>query len=248
MIRVILVGACGTMGRVIAGHSYHSGFEIVAGIDNNENSGLSFPVYNSFQKCYHKADVIIDFSHPALLGDLLTYATANKVPAVIATTGMNDENIASIKSAAREVPIFFSFNMSLGVSLIAKLAKLAAEVLGENFDVEIIEKHHNQKIDSPSGTAVILADAVSESLPYESQRVYERQSVRRKRRREEIGIHSIRGGNLVGEHEVIFAGTDEVITISHSARSKAIFATGAFKAARFIIDKDAGLYGMDNLI
>ena len=248
MLKMILVGACGTMGHVVAGQSYHNGFEIVAGIDRCEDSDLPFPVYDSFDKCAHTADVVIDFSHPAILSDLLAFSLKNRLPVVVATTGMNEEHIESIQRASEQIPVFFTFNMSLGVSLLTKLAQQAAALLGGSFDVEIIEKHHNQKIDAPSGTAIMLANAVKESLPFEADYIYERQSKRQKRRPDEIGIHSIRGGNIVGEHEIVFAGPDEIITLSHSARSKVIFATGAYKAARFIIDKKPGLYNMDDLL
>lgn len=248
MRKMILVGACGRMGRVVAGQSYQNGFEVVAGIGHCGEEGLPFPVYEGFDKCRQEADVIVDFSHPAVLNDLLSFATERRLPLIIATTGMTGEQIEDIKKATLEIPIFFSFNMSLGVSLLVKLVRQAAAALGEGFDVEIVERHHNQKVDAPSGTALMLADAAKEGLPYTPGLVYERESRRQKRGAHEIGIHSVRGGNIVGEHDVLFAGTDELFTISHSARSRTVFATGAYKAAHFIIGKAPGLYTMEDLV
>ena len=169
------------------------------------------------------------------------------MPCIICTTGYSDEQRAKIFKAAKEIPVFYSGNMSLGINLIIELAKKAASVFGDDFDVEIVEQHHNQKLDAPSGTALMIADAVS-SVRKDSEYVYDRHAYRKKREKREIGIHSVRGGNIVGEHEVIFAGTDEVLTISHSARSKAVFAVGALNAAVFIKGKLAGLYNMSDLL
>lgn len=248
MIKAILCGASGKMGGFVAAAAEADGeIQVVAGVDKI-NNGEKFPIFSSFSDINVKADVIIDFSNPALLDDLLDYAVKNNIPAVIATTGYSDSQIEKIRSAAEKTPIFFSFNMSLGVNLIASLAKKAAQILGDSFDIEIIEKHHNQKLDAPSGTAIMLANAVNsvfgDTLNYE----YDRHSVRRKRPKSEIGIHSVRGGTIVGEHDVIFAGHDEVITISHQAQSKEVFAVGAVRAAKFLYGKGAGLYDMSSMM
>lgn len=248
MIKAILCGASGKMGGFVAAAAQADGeMQIVAGVDKI-NNGEKFPIFSRFSDINVKADVIIDFSNPALLDGLLDYAVENSIPAVIATTGYSDAQIEKIKAAADKVPIFFSFNMSLGVNLIASLAKKAAQILGGGFDIEIIEKHHNQKLDAPSGTAIMLANAVNsvfgDTLNYE----YDRHSVRRKRPKNEIGIHSVRGGTIVGEHDVIFAGHDEVITISHQAQSKEVFAVGAVRAAKFLYGKKAGLYDMNSMM
>ena len=167
---------------------------------------------------------------------------------MIASTGYSDEQIQQIKNAANQIPVFFTFNMSVGINLLVNLAKKAAEVLGDRFDIEIVEKHHNQKIDAPSGTAIMLANAINETLDNSKHYVYDRHSRRQKREKSEIGMHAIRGGTIVGEHDVIFAGNDEVITLSHSAASKTVFAEGSVKAALFLKDKPAGLYDMQMLI
>jgi 4-hydroxy-tetrahydrodipicolinate reductase len=235
------------MGHVLAKNASEQGFVVVAGVDRVSSNDAPFVVYDRFESC-PQADVIIDFSHPSTLPVLLNYAIKNKIPVVIATTGMSEDDIKKIHLAAQEIPVFFTFNMSLGVNLLAALTTQAAKVLGSNFDIEIVEKHHNKKIDAPSGTAVMLADAVADGLSYTPKYVYERHSVRRRRAPDEIGMHSIRGGTIVGEHSVIFAGEDEVITLSHSAFSKSVFAVGALGAAKFISSRSAGLYSMKELL
>lgn len=249
MTRFIVCGCNGKMGRAIAACvKERCDCEIVAGFDRNTDSSAGFPVYANPANCNVEADVVIDFSHPSALAGVLQYATEHHIPAVIATTGLSDEELLSLRDAAKHVPVFSSANMSLGVSLLAELAKKAAAVLGDSFDVEIIEKHHNQKIDAPSGTALMLADAVAEGLPYTPKRVYDRHSVREKRDRHEIGFSSVRGGTIVGEHEILFAGHDESISLSHTALSKEIFAAGAVSAAQFLVGKPAGLYTMKDLM
>ncbi len=248
MIKAILVGACGKMGNNITACANTSDeIKIVAGVDKF-NSGMNYPVFPAFDEVNVDADVIIDFSNVALLDDLLSFATSKKLPVVVATTGYSESQIEKIKSAAKVIPVFFTFNMSLGVNLLCSLAKKAANILGNDFDVEIIEKHHNQKLDAPSGTAIMLANAVNsvfnDKLAYE----YDRHSKRAKRPKNEIGIHSVRGGTIVGEHDVIFAGRDEVITLSHAAHSKQVFAVGALRAAKFIADKPHGLYDMNDIL
>ena len=252
MINILLSGCNGRMGRVIINTVKNSSqYRIIAGIDINQIDGQ---VYDNFPLLYKLSDydgecnVIIDFSNHTAIDAVLKYALEKKIPVIIATTGHTDTEKESIKRAAQTIPIFFSGNMSLGINLISALAKKAAAVLGVNFDVEIIEKHHNQKLDAPSGTALMLAGAVSEALPYDPKYKYERRSERKTRDTDEIGIHSIRGGTIVGEHEVLFAGTDEVVTLSHSAASRDVFAHGALRAAEFIIDKPAGMYNMNDIV
>lgn len=248
MTRILLVGACGKMGAAVAESvKLNEDLEIVAGVDFAEKL-CEFPVFHDFSSVNVKADVIIDFSNVSVLDSLLDYALKNKIPAVIATTGYTDEQIKKIHEASIQIPIFFTFNMSLGVNLLCSLAKKAAAVLSDNFDIEIIEKHHNQKLDAPSGTAIMLANAVNEVYDDRLYYEYDRHSKRQKRTKNEIGIHSIRGGNIVGEHDVIFAGQNEVITLSHSATSKGVFASGAVKAARFIATKAPGLYEMKDIV
>ena len=248
MIKVILCGASGKMGSFITTSANNDNdMEIVAGVDKI-NIGQSYPIFDSFEKINVNADVIIDFSNPILLDDMLEFAVEKKIPVVIATTGYDDSQIAKIKETAKLIPIFFTFNMSIGVNLICSLAKKAASILGDDFDIEIIEKHHNQKIDAPSGTAIMLANAVNSVFGDNKVYEYDRHSKRQKRSKNEIGIHSIRGGTIVGEHDVVFAGHDEIITVSHSALSKEVFAVGAIKAAKFLYNKDAGLYDMNSIM
>lgn len=248
MLKIILVGCGGKMGNAVTERiKITEGAEIIAGVDKFNKAGRDYPVFDSINEINLKADVIIDFSHPDAVLEVVEYAIANNTPLVECTTGLNEEQTELIKNASDKVAIFSSFNMSLGVNLITELAKKAATIL-DGFDIEIIEQHHNQKIDAPSGTAYMLANAINETLDNKMQFNYDRHSVRAKRSPKEIGIHSIRGGNIVGEHEVIFAGTDEVITISHSARSKEVFATGAVNAAKFLYGKTKGLYDMQDII
>ena len=247
MINVILCGASGKMGQNIAKCCADNGnFTIVAGVDN-VNLGQPFPIYKKISDVTQKADVVIDFSNPVLLDDLLGFATSKNIPLVIATTGYTDKQIEKIKNASKQIPLFFTFNMSIGVNLITMLAKKAASVLGNDFDIEIVEKHHNQKIDAPSGTAIMLANAINSEFDDKMNYEYDRHSKRQKRTKNEIGIHSVRGGTIVGEHDVIFAGRDEIITISHTALSKEVFASGAIRAAEFILHKPAGLYDMNSI-
>ena len=250
MINLLLCGCLGTMGKVIASTVKQiSDMQIVAGIDNRTPDESDFPVYTSFDDIKENIDVVIDFSNPKLLPQLLAFISKTKTPSVIATTGFSEEQKAQILAASEIVPIFFSANMSLGVNLLRELAVIAAKVLGNSFDVEIIEKHHNKKVDAPSGTALMLADALASALPYDARYVYDRHSVTQKREKEEIGIHSIRGGTIVGEHEIIYAGEDEIVSIKHIAHSKAIFAKGAVSAARFIsAQKSPAIYDMASLV
>ncbi len=248
MLKILLSGCCGKMGKVVADMIKNSNdSEIVAGIDVVK-CDFEFPIYNSINNFKEKADAIIDFSHPSFLSEILEYAKTTKTPLVIATTGLSSLQIDEINEVAKVVPIFFCANMSIGVNLLIELVKKCANVLGDGFDIEIIEKHHNQKIDSPSGTALMIADELSNELPYSTKYSYDRHNQRKKRQNNEIGIHSIRGGTIVGEHEIIFAGIDEIVSIKHSALSKEIFAVGAIKAAKFIKTKETGLYNMRSMV
>jgi len=249
MNSILLSGCNGKMGKFITNCvKQRDDCEIIAGIDISNKKNDSFDVFKSIDDFKKKADVIIDFSHPSTLENLLKYAVSSNTPAVISTTGLSDVQIQDIKDASKKVPIFFSANMSLGVNLIRELAEKATKVLGSTFDIEIVEAHHNQKIDAPSGTALMLANAISDQLPTPPTYEFDRHSKRAKREKREIGIHAIRGGTIVGEHEIIFAGHDEVIKISHSAMSREIFATGSINAALFLCGKPAGLYSMSDLI
>ena len=248
MIKILLSGAHGRMGKAVlaATESTSGRLEVISGVDIADGNS-TFPVYHDINLTVEKPDVIIDFSHHTSLPSIMEYAVKHNIPAVIATTGHTDEESAIMKKSAEHIPVFFSRNMSLGVNLLIALCKKASEILGEDFDIEIIEKHHHNKLDAPSGTALMIADAISETRA-ESEYIYDRHSVRKKRETKEIGIHAVRGGSIIGEHEVIFAGTDELITLSHSAASRELFATGALKAAEFIVGKSAGMYCMDDLL
>ncbi|MDD3766915.1 MAG: 4-hydroxy-tetrahydrodipicolinate reductase [Eubacteriales bacterium] len=249
MIKVMLSGCNGKMGQVITSIVEKSeGMEIVCGVDINTVSKNDYPVVSSPFDFSGSVDVIIDFSHPSSLENVLGYATEKSIPVVIATTGLSSEQVKKINNAAAKVPVFFSANMSLGVNLVIDLVTRAVKLLEESFDIEIIEKHHNQKIDAPSGTALAIADAISDVLSEPSEYVYDRHSVRRKRKKREIGIHAVRGGTIVGEHSVIFAGQDEIIEIKHSAASREVFAVGAVRAGKFIIGKEPNLYNMKDLV
>lgn len=236
------------MGKVLASQiAAKENCETVAGLDIANAAG-TFPVYADPADCVEQADVIIDFSNPAALSNVIRLAEQRNLPVVIATTGFSPAQMESIKTLSQKVPVFFSANMSLGINLLSELVKKAAAILGDDFDIEIVEKHHNQKVDAPSGTALLLADAAKDGLSYTPEYVYERHSVRKKRDKKEIGISAVRAGTIVGEHEVIFGGHDEVITLSHLAMSKEIFATGAINAAAFLLDKPAGLYSMKDML
>ncbi len=249
MTKIIMNGCNGKMGRVITElAASDADCEIVAGIDINTDTPNDYPVFSTPQEFTGEADVIIDFSHPSCLDGLLSYCRERKLPIIVATTGFSEEDRVKIKEASKEIPVFFSANMSLGINLLISLAKQATKLLEGSFDIEIVEKHHNKKLDAPSGTALAIADAIDETLSYPAEYIYDRHSVRRKRRPTEIGLHSVRGGTIVGEHEIIFAGQDEVIELRHSAHSKEIFAVGAMKAAKFMCGKSAGMYDMNDLI
>ncbi len=222
---------------------------ILAGVDRTpEKINNEFPVFSDIFQNKKKADVIIDFSNPYYLPGLLDYAIENHTALVIATTGFSSIDMSNIHQASKKVPIFYSANMSLGINVLLNLVKQSAISLKENFDIEIIEKHHNKKVDSPSGTAYMIANEINNSLDNSKEYVFGRYTKKDKRQKNEIGIHAIRGGSIVGEHQVLFAGTDEVIEIKHSATSKSIFAIGAIKASKFLITKNNGLYDMQDII
>ncbi|MBR6386239.1 MAG: 4-hydroxy-tetrahydrodipicolinate reductase [Ruminococcus sp.] len=249
MTNIAICGANGKMGKTVYNCiQERDNCKVIAGIDVYTKQYADFPIVEKPSELPEKPDVIIDFSNPASLDGLLGYCLSTGTPLVIASTGYSDEQIQQIKNAAEQIPVFFTFNMSIGINLLVNLAKKAAEVLGDRFDIEIVEKHHNQKIDAPSGTAIMLANAINETLDNSKHYVYDRHSRRQKREKSEIGMHAIRGGTIVGEHDVIFAGNDEVITLSHSAASKTVFAEGSVNAAIFLKDKPAGLYDMQMLV
>ena len=237
------------MGQAIVNESQKfCNMNIVAGVDINPDSSKSFPIFSSINDVNIKADIIIDFSNPLALNSILEYSQNQKLPVVICTTGFSKEQVEKINEASKNIPVFYSGNMSLGINLLIELCQKATNVLGDSFDIEIIEKHHNQKIDAPSGTALMIANGISEHLDEKYEYKYNRTTSREKRKKNEIGIHSIRGGTITGDHEVIFAGKDEIITISHHAASRNIFANGAINAAKYILNKTPGLYKMKNLI
>lgn len=250
MTKIIISGCNGRMGQAVTAIcAEKNDVKIVAGFDVNAQKLNGYPVYADPMEYGGDADVIIDFSSPDSLDSLLNYCTDKNIPCILCTTGYSDAQLVHINNCSKTAPIFRSGNMSLGINLLTVLVKKAASVLGEDFDVEIVEKHHRMKVDSPSGTALMLADAAAEALPYEPEYVYDRHSIRQKRGAHEIGISSIRGGTIVGEHEVIFAGSDEVLTLSHHAASRSVFAAGAVSAAKFMANvKTPGLYDMSHVL
>ncbi|MBQ3202542.1 MAG: 4-hydroxy-tetrahydrodipicolinate reductase [Clostridia bacterium] len=245
-MKLILNGALGRMGRAVASLAADRGHEIVAGVDVAVGEA-GFPVYTDWADC-PAADAVIDFSNPSALEAELAYVTAHNLPLVLCTTGLSAEQIAVVHKAAETIPVFFSSNMSLGVAVLSALTKKAAAVLGDTFDIEIVEMHHNQKLDAPSGTALMLADAAKAGLSYEPEYTYDRHTRRQKRQKQEIGIASLRGGTVVGEHSVYFAGEQEVLTLSHSAGSRSVFASGALTASAFIVGKQPGMYSMEDIL
>ena len=250
-MNIMLVGCNGKMGHTIiklcAEKEYTS---IVCGLDISKNIENPFPVFTDATNIpdTFPIDVVIDFSHPLGVEQTVSFCKTHKKPLVYATTGLDQSGVDSLKELSNSVAVFMSANMSLGVNLLIKLCKEAAVFLRDDFDIEIIEKHHNQKIDAPSGTALKIAEEINKSLDNSMEYIYDRHDRRQKRAKNEIGIHAIRGGTIVGQHDVIFAGRDETITISHDATSKEVFAQGALRAASYIQDKPAGMYGMNDMI
>ncbi|MFI3212788.1 MAG: 4-hydroxy-tetrahydrodipicolinate reductase [Eubacteriales bacterium] len=250
MTKVIMHGCNGKMGQVIANLiAAEEDVEIVAGIDLYDGIQNPFPVFANIMDCNVAADVVIDFAAAAAVDELLVYCVEKQVPCVLCTTGLSEEQLVKVTEASEKVAILKSANMSLGINTLLKVLKDATAVLAPaGFDVDIVEKHHSQKVDAPSGTALALADAVNEELNNEYEYVYDRSGRRIKRPQKEIGLSAVRGGTIVGEHDVIFAGIDEVITFSHTAYSKAIFGKGAVQAAKFLSGKPAGMYHMSHVI
>ena len=250
MVRKIIISGCnGRMGRVVESIcEADPDVSVVAGFDVSLES-RAFPVFVSPANFTGEADAVIDFSSPAALDGLLAFALERKVPLVLATTGYSDEQLAQIDEASKRIPIFRSANMSLGINVLLELVKKAAAVLGDSYDIEIVEKHHNRKVDAPSGTALMIADAAASALNFKPEYVYERHSVRQSRDKKEIGISAVRGGTIVGIHEIMFAGRDEIIEFKHTAMSREIFANGAVKAAKFLAGvSKPGMYDMSMLV
>ncbi|MBR1478967.1 MAG: 4-hydroxy-tetrahydrodipicolinate reductase [Lachnospiraceae bacterium] len=250
MIKIIMHGCNGKMGQTISRIvSEDDTCEIVAGIDMRDDGHNPYPVFDSLDKCDVEADCVIDFSTASAVDGLLIYCEKKGIPCVLCTTGLSEEQLKRVEDASKKVAILRSANMSLGINMLLKLLKDAARTLEPaGFDIEIVEKHHNLKLDAPSGTALALADSVNEALSEPYEYVYDRSARREKRPKKEIGISAVRGGTIVGDHDVIFAGEDEVITFSHRAYSKAVFAKGAVAAAKFLKGKSAGMYGMESVV
>lgn len=250
MTRVIMYGCNGKMGRTISELiAADEEIEIVAGVDAWDEGKNTYPVFSTITACDVAADVVIDFSAAVAVDGLLEYCVKKQVPCVLCTTGLSEAQLAKVREAAGKVAVLKSANMSLGINMLLKLLKEAAGILAPaGFDIEIVEKHHNQKVDAPSGTALALADSINEELGQAYDYVYDRSQVREKRAQKEIGISAVRGGTIVGDHDVIFAGADEVVTFSHRAYSKAVFGKGAIQAAKFIAGKPAGMYDMSDVI
>ena len=249
MLKIILSGCCGRMGKSIAQQvNTDNDVMIVAGVDIAGDAYDCFPVYRSVFDVTEPADVIVDFSHHSSVGALVEFAVSHSYPVVLSTTGHTQQEQELIENASQKTAIFQSANMSLGVNVLLSLCKKAASVLHESFDIEIVEMHHNQKLDAPSGTALLLANGINQTLPIPAEYEYNRQPKREKRPKNQIGIHSLRGGTVVGEHSVVFAGHNETLTLSHSAASREVFASGALRAAKFLYGKTCGKYSMDDLI
>ena len=250
MTKMIMHGCNGRMGKVIIDLvKEDNDIEVVAGVDAFGDNNYDFPVYKSLDECTTDADVIVDFSNASAVEGLLNYCTRKNVPVVLCSTGFSEQQLNMVKEASTKVAVLKSANMSVGVNALIKVLKEVSPMFAAaGFDIEIVEKHHNQKLDSPSGTAIALADSINESLDNEMDYVYDRSTRREKRHQKEIGISAVRGGTIVGDHDVIFAGHDEVVTLSHRAYSRAIFGKGAIEAAKFLADKPAGMYDMSDVL
>ena len=250
MVKIIMHGCNGHMGQVISGIvEKDPDAEIVAGIDIADQGKNSYPVFTGIDTCQVEADAIIDFSSAKATDKLLEYSAARQIPVVLCSTGLSEEQLAKVEETSKKVAVLKSANMSLGINTLLKLVQDAAKVLATaGFDMEIVEKHHRLKVDAPSGTALALADSINEAMDNKYHYVYDRSQKREKRDDKEIGISAVRGGTIVGEHEIIFAGQDEVIEFKHTAYSKAIFGKGAVEAAKFLAGKPAGRYDMSDVI
>ncbi len=250
MVRAIMHGCNGRMGRVITGLiKEDEAIEIVAGVDAFTGIANDYPVFESIGACDAEADVVIDFSNAGAVDALLDYCTAKKLPVVLCSTGLSDEQLKKVEESAKETAVLKSANMSMGINLLLKLLKDAAKVLTPaGYDIEIVEKHHNQKLDAPSGTAIALADSINEAMDHNFEYTYDRSTERKKRSAKEIGISAVRGGTIVGEHEVLFAGMDEVIEFKHTAFSRGVFGKGAVEAAKYLSGKPVGYHDMSDVI
>jgi 4-hydroxy-tetrahydrodipicolinate reductase len=249
MTDLIICGVCGKMGKAILEEAVKfDNIKITAGVDIVSNKSFSFPVYENIKKVKEHADVIIDFSNHSAIYDILEYAIDKEIPIVECTTGHSEEELYLINKTSKMIPVFKSGNMSIGINLLIELVKQASKVIGDEFDIEIVETHHNSKLDAPSGTALMIAEKISDAVSFEPEYVYDRHEKRAKRQHNEIGIHSLRGGTVVGQHSVHFLGPNEEIKIEHIAESRSVFADGALRAASFLVNKKSGLYDMSDLI
>lgn len=250
MVKAIMHGCNGKMGQVISGLVKEDDvIEIVAGIDKFTGIENPYPVFTSLAECDVQADVVIDFSNAAAVDELLDVCVEKTLPVVLCTTGLSEEQLQEVEEASKKVAVLRSANMSLGINLLMQLLKEATKVLSPaGYDIEIVEKHHNQKLDAPSGTAIALADSINDVADGQYEYVYDRSQVRKKRDKKELGISAVRGGTIVGEHEVLFAGIDEVIEFKHTAYSRTVFGKGAVEAAKFLAGKDAGKYDMSDVV
>mgnify|MGYP004685326101 FL=1 len=250
MVRAIMHGCNGKMGRAITGLvKEDTEVEIVAGVDAYTEAPNDYPVFKNIGDCNLEADVIIDFSNAKAVDELLEYSVKNQIPVVLCTTGLSEEQLQKVEEASEKVAVLRSANMSLGINLLMQLLKEATKVLSPaGYDIEIVEKHHNQKLDAPSGTAIALADSINEAVENQYEYVYDRSQVRKKRDKKELGISAVRAGTIVGEHEVLFAGVDEVIEFKHTAYSRTVFGKGAVEAAKFLAGKSVGRYDMSDVV
>lgn len=250
MVKVLIHGCNGRMGQMITGLiKEDEQVEVAAGVDAFTGISNTYPVFENIHSCDVKADVVIDFSNAAAVEGVLDYCVENQVPVVLCTTGLSEEQLEKIREVSDKVAVLKSANMSMGINLLLKLLKDAAKVLGPaGYDIELVERHHNQKLDAPSGTALALADSMNDAMNHEYTYVYDRSQVRQKREKKEMGISAVRGGTIVGDHEVIFAGPDEVIEFKHTAYSRSVFGKGAVEAAKFLAGKPAGMYDMSDVI
>ena len=250
MVRAIMHGCNGKMGRAITGLvKEDTEVEIVAGVDAYTEAPNDYPVFKNIGDCNLEADVIIDFSNAKAVDELLEYSVKNQIPVVLCTTGLSEEPLQKVEEASEKVAVLRSANMSLGINLLMQLLKEATKVLSPaGYDIEIVEKHHNQKLDAPSGTAIALADSINEAVENQYEYVYDRSQVRKKRDKKELGISAVRAGTIVGEHEVLFAGVDEVIEFKHTAYSRTVFGKGAVEAAKFLAGKSVGRYDMSDVV
>jgi 4-hydroxy-tetrahydrodipicolinate reductase len=249
MVNIFLNGCCGRMGHTIAKMCQHNDeYKVVAGCDVTTCDDFSFPIYSNPQDCAEDFDVIIDFSNAKAVPTILNYALTRNKPFICCTTALSDDTVAELLKASETIPVFKSANMSLGINMMVELCKQATRILYPEFDIEIVEAHHNRKLDAPSGTAMMIASAIDQEISDNVEYVYDRHSVNKARSKNEIGISSIRGGNIVGEHSAMFISDEEILTISHSAQTRDVFAKGALTAAKFMAGKEKGYFTMSDVI